>query len=308
MRPVRALVALLLAALALTALSACGSGDDRLSELQRRAEQTRHKLEARADRLRRRGGGRTRHKLEARADRLRRRVREVLANLEQAVPQATPETQSPATRGRTEQNEIEGFLTDVLGSVDRYWTRTLSAAGRPEPRVGYLWVRPGQAVGTGCGAPADEKAAFYCPNDDTIYFSEGLAARLWQGVARDFPGEQAGYGHAVGDFGVAYVVAHEYAHNVQNELGLFRLGQQQLGAKPFELQADCMAGLWGNSVYREGKLQPGDVEEAMSTATAAGDFDYKNAQHHGTPEERRAAWLAGDRGGAPTTCGRYVPT
>ena len=289
MRPGRLLVALLLAALALTALSACGSGDDRLSELQRRAEQTRQKLEARADRL-------------------RRRVREVLANLEQAVPQATPETQSPATRGRTEQNEIEGFLTDVLGSVDRYWTRTLSAAGRPEPRVGYLWVRPGQAVGTGCGAPADENAAFYCPNDDTIYFSEDLAARLWRGVARDFPGEQAGYGHAVGDFGVAYVVAHEYAHNVQNELGLFRLGQQQLGAKPFELQADCMAGLWGNSVYREGKLQPGDVEEAMSTATAAGDFDYNNAQHHGTPEERRAAWLAGYRSGDPTTCGRYVPT
>jgi len=44
---------------------------------------------------------------------------------------------------------------------------------------------------------ADENAAFYCPNDDTIYFSEDLAARLWRGVARDFPGEQAGYGHAV---------------------------------------------------------------------------------------------------------------
>src|SRR3954467_8491966 len=116
MRPVRALVALLLAALALTALSACGSGEDRLSELQRRAEQTRHQLEARADRL-------------------RRRVREVPASLEQAVPQATPETQSPATRGRTEQNEIEGFLTDVLGSVDRYWTRTLSGPRRrPPPR------------------------------------------------------------------------------------------------------------------------------------------------------------------------------
>jgi uncharacterized protein len=68
-----------------------------------------------------------------------------------------------------------------------------------------------------------------------------------------------------------------------------------------------MAGLWGNSVYREGKLQPGDVEEAMSTATAAGDFDVGNVQHHGTPEERRAAWLDGYRSGDPATCARYVP-
>jgi predicted metalloprotease len=289
MRPARALVALLLAAFALVALPACGSGDDQLSQLQQRAEKARDRLEARIERL-------------------RERARKVLADLEQAVPQATPETQSPETRGRTEQTQIEGFLTDVLGSVDRYWTRTLTASGRPEPRVVYVWVPPGRTVGTACGAPADENAAFYCPNDDTIYFSEVLAARLWEGVAQNFPGEQAGYGHAVGDFGVAYVVAHEYAHNVQNELGLFRLGQQELGAKPFELQADCMAGLWGNSVYREGKLQPGDVEEALSTATAAGDFDFNNAQHHGTPEERRAAWLTGYQSGDPTVCGRYVPT
>src|SRR3954468_18280709 len=287
MRPGRPLVALLLAALALTALSACGWGDARLSELQRRAEQTRHKLEARADRL-------------------RRRVREVLANLEQAVPQATPETQSPATRGRTEQNEIEGFLTDVLQSVDAYWTRTLSAAGRPEPRVGYLWVRPGDTVGTACGAPAGDDAAFYCPNDDTIYVAQQLAAELWQGIARNFPGERAGYGHAVGDFGLAYVIAHEYAHDVQQELGLYTQ-TPRTGVEPFELQADCMAGLWGNSVYRAGKLQPGDVEEAMSTAAAAGDFDYGNVQHHGTPQQRRAAWLDGFRHGHPAGCARYVP-
>src|SRR3954468_2778093 len=126
----RAVVALLLAAVALVALPACGSGADELSELQQRAETTRAKLEARAKT--------TRAKLEARAERLRRRVREVLADLEQAVPKATPATQSPETRGRTEQNQIEGFLTDVLGSVDRYWTRTLAAGGRPEPRVAYV--------------------------------------------------------------------------------------------------------------------------------------------------------------------------
>jgi predicted metalloprotease len=287
MRFARAAVAALLAAVCLTGLPACG-GDERLAELEQRAE-------------------RARERIRERIERARERVRETLDDLEQSVPRASPSTPAPESRGRTEANQVEAYLTEVITSVDRYWTRTLAEAGRAEPRVAYVWVPPGRVVGTGCGTPAGPDAAFYCPADDTIYFAQQLAARLWDGIADDFPGERAGYGNAVGDFGVAYVVAHEYAHNVQEELGLFRIGQE-FGAKPFELQADCMAGLWGNSVYREGRLQPGDVEEAMSTATAAGDFDIGNAQHHGTPEERRAAWLDGYRSGDPTVCGRYVPT
>jgi uncharacterized protein len=286
MRFARAVVTALLVVLSLTALPGCG-GDERLAELQDRAE-------------------RARDRVKERIERARERVREELDNLEQAVPRATPATQTPESAGRTEPNQVEAFLTEVITSVDRYWTRTLTEAGRPEPRVAYVWVPPGRVVGTGCGAPAGPDAAFYCPADDTIYFSQQLAARLWEGLADGFPGERAGYGNAVGDFGVAYVVAHEYAHNVQQELGLFQVGQE-FGAKPFELQADCMAGLWGNSVYREGRLESGDVEEAMDTATAAGDFDVGNAQHHGTPDERRAAWLAGYESGDPAVCARYVP-
>jgi predicted metalloprotease len=272
---------LCLAALAGTALAGCGGCDDLQQELRERTE-----------------------RLRAQVERLRDRVREALDELQQAVPRAS-QTQ-PATRGRTEPGTIDRFLTDVLGSVDAYWTQTLEAAGRPAPRVGYDWIPPGARVATACGAVADDAAAFYCPRDDVIYISEVFAARLWQGVSTDFPGEQAGYGHAVGDFGLAYVVAHEYAHNVQQELGLFTLPTQG-GSRPFELQADCMAGLWGNAVYRQGKLQPGDVEEAMDTALAVGDFDYANAQHHGTPEERRAAWLLGYESGDPSRCQRYLP-
>lgn len=262
-----------------TALSGCGS-EHPVRDLKERAEQAR--------------------------DRLKKRVQEALDDLQKAVPEATPQTQAPESRGRTETDRVEGFLLDVLQSVDRYWTRTLTAAGRPEPRVSYVWVEPGQILRTGCGVAADDSAAFYCPTDDTVYVAVVLAARLWRGIANDFPGERAGYGHAVGDFGLAYVIAHEYAHNVQQELGLYTQ-TPRTGVEPFELQADCMAGLWGNSVYREGKLQPGDVEEAMSTAAAAGDFDYGNLQHHGTPEQRRAAWLDGFRSGDPAVCARYVP-
>jgi uncharacterized protein len=273
----RLLLVLLVAAS--VALGGCGS-EHPIRDLRQRAEQAR--------------------------ERLKKRVEEVLTQLQQAVPEATPRTRTPASRGRTEASQVEGFLDDVLTSVDRYWTRTLTAARRPEPRVARVWVEPGEILRTGCGVAADDSAAFYCPTDDTIYVAVVLAARLWQGIAHDFPGERAGYGHAVGDFGLAYVVAHEYAHNVQQELGLYTQ-TPRIGVEPFELQADCMAGLWGNSVYREGRLQPGDVEEAMSTAAAAGDFDFGNLQHHGTPEQRRAAWLDGFRRGDPAVCARYVP-
>jgi predicted metalloprotease len=126
------------------------------------------------------------------------------------------------------------------------------------------------------------------------------------GGVRGLPGERAGYGRAAGDFGVPYVVAHEYGHNLQHELGLFTVGAAN-STKPFELQADCMAGAWGNSVYEQGLLEPGDIEEAVNTALAVGDFDVSAKNHHGTPQERRAAWLAGFRGGDASICRRYVP-
>jgi hypothetical protein len=121
------------------------------------------------------------------------------------------------------------------------------------------------------------------------------------------PGESAGYGRAAGDFAVAYVLAHEYAHNLQQELGVFD-NSVGAAAKPYELQADCMAGTWASSVYEQGLLEPGDLQEATDAALAVGDFDVGNAQYHGTPEERRDTLLTGFDSGDPATCSRYVPS
>ena len=276
----RLIVALLLVLLAGFA-PACGDADDlreRGEELRERAQQARDRAERSAKRV---------------VD----RVRAALDDLERAVPQATRDDQAPSSGDQ----RLEDYLTEVLRSVDAYWTRTLRGSGAPEPRVSFLWIPPGRAARSGCGAAADENAAFYCPADDTIFVGEELAANILRGTGRSFPGERAGYGKARGDFGLAYVIAHEYAHNVQQELGLARV-DPRYGVEALELQADCMAGLWGNSVYREGKLGAGDVEEAISTVLAAGDFDTSNPQHHGTPDERRAAWLAGYRSGDPARC------
>ena len=251
-------------------LAGCGSEEtrERVAQVREKAEE----LRKRAEELR---------------DELKQRVEETIAQIEQAIPAAGPLTEPP-TRGNS---SMQRFLTEVIEDVDRYWTTTLRAADLPEPRVGFVWVPPGRRAGTACGATADDGAAFYCPTDDTIYLAERFAERILE---------------RGGDFGVAYVVAHEYAHNVQQELGLFTAGRR-VAVKPFELQADCMAGAWGNSVYRAGKLEPGDVEEAMRTAYAVGDFDRLDPQHHGTPDERREAWLLGYRSGDPSTCQEFVP-
>src|SRR4051794_41496162 len=101
-----------------------------------------------------------RERAEKARERLKQRVQEVLDDLRKAVPEATPRTQPPASRGRTETTRVEGYLLEVLRDVDAYWTRTLEAAGRREPRVSYVWVEPGDILRTGCGVAADDSAAF----------------------------------------------------------------------------------------------------------------------------------------------------
>lgn len=291
---------LLLLAAAAVGLGGCG-GDELDRELDRardRAEELRDEVAAQVDRAR--------EQFEGRRERFGDRIDEILAELEPLFE--PPQRTSPRVRarGRTGTTTIDAFLTDLLRDIDAHWTRVFRAAGLPEPRVGYNWIPPGSAVFTGCGAPADDSAALYCPADDTIYVGQQFAADLYAGVLRGLPGEAAGYGQARGDFAVAYVLAHEYAHNLQQELGVFD-NSVSPNARPFELQADCMAGVWAYSVFAKGDLRDGDLEEAASAALAVGDFDVGNAQHHGTPEERREALVTGYESGDPSACRRYLP-
>ena len=284
------LTAVLAALLVLsTGLAGCGSGD---------VDQAREEVRERV--------AEARTEFREQRERVRKRIEAVLADIEKAIPEAPRTLPAGRSQGQTAPTEIGRFMTRVLENVDRYWTETLTSSGLPAPEVRYVWVDPGRQVATRCGAVANDSAAFYCPGDDTIYVAQQFASDLFQGVLQGLPGQDAGYGRAAGDFAVAYVIAHEYAHNLQQELGIFtRLRGAQ--ARPFELQADCMAGLWANSVYEQGLLEPGDLQEALNTALAVGDFEVGSEQHHGTPPERREAVLAGYESGEPAVCRRYVP-
>jgi predicted metalloprotease len=289
----RPLLALLVVLGAAGGVTGCGSDD-----AQSVADDVRQEVRERRERIE--------QDLRERRDRLRERIDEVLGELEQAFPRARTTNPQVQSRGSTEANTIDAYMTRVIDSVDKYWTRTLTASDLPEPRVTYSWVPPGGREATRCGIVADDSAAFYCPADDTIYVAQRFAAALWEGVASGLPGQQAGFGRAAGDFGVAYVIAHEYAHNLQQELGLFTIGRAN-SSKPFELQADCMAGAWGAAYFAEGHVSQEDIQEAINTALAVGDFDVSSRNHHGTPAERRAAWLAGFDSGDPAACRQFVP-
>ena len=215
----------------------------------------------------------------------------------------TPESAQPRT--------MEQFLTAVTTDVDAYWTKEFADSGLPEPRVTYSWIPAGMTTASACGGEGGstmgDSAAAYCSADDTIYISQKFATDIYDGALdHALPGSSQGYGRTVGDFAVAYIVAHEYGHQVQDELGLFERYGGQVPTMAFELQADCFAGTWAHSAYQENRLEQGDVQEALDAALAVGDFDASSPGHHGTPEQREEAWNSGFRTGDPSSCSEYL--
>ena len=202
---------------------------------------------------------------------------------------------------------MEQFLTAVTKDVDAYWTQIFESSGLPEPRVSYTWIPAGQTAASACGDALGDSAAAYCPGDDTIYISEQFAADIYSGALdQALPGSSQGYGGTTGDFSVAYIVSHEYGHQIQNELGLFDRYGQDVPTMAFELQADCYAGTWAKSAYDENRLEDGDLQEALDAALAVGDFDTSDPQHHGTPKQREDAWTTGFESGDPSACSSYL--
>lgn len=160
------------------------------------------------------------------------------------------------------------FIAVVLASTEDTWDRVFTALGRryEHPRL----VLFSDAVQSACGYNSAAVGPFYCPGDSKVY----LDLTFFNELSRRFG--------APGDFAQAYVVAHEVGHHVQNVLGISdKVSQLQARARReeanelsvrLELQADCLAGVWGYYANQErGFLEPGDVEEGMRAAAAIGD-------------------------------------
>jgi len=209
--------------------------------------------------------------------------------VEQASP---PQTQSAPTGAPTNDPQAE-FVAVVLASTEETWSRVFAAAGRQyrEP----VLVLFEDSVRSACGSASAASGPFYCPGDQKVY----LDLSFFRELDRRFG--------APGDFAQAYVVAHEVGHHVQNLLGINRQVQeaQQSGGSraganalsvQLELQADCLAGVWGHHANKKELLDPGDVDEGISAAAAIGDDRLTQGRvspdsfTHGTSQQR-ARWL-----------------
>ena len=180
-----------------------------------------------------------------------------------AVEQSAPPAHKPPA-----DDQMAQFVSKVLASTEDTWTDVFRASGKQyvEPKlVLFSGMTP-----TACGTGQAAMGPFYCPGDQKVY----IDLSFYRDLKDRFK--------APGEFAQAYVIAHEVGHHVQNQLGIsdqvHRAQQRASRAEAnalsvrMELQADCLAGVWGKRTdTMKGVLEPGDLEAALNAASAIGD-------------------------------------
>ena len=227
-----------------------------------------------------------------------------------APQQTTPgAAQQPVSSSPKEEERIQ-FVSFILDDVQQTWAQLLPKVDGQQYQDAKLAVFR-EAVNTGCGQAPAEVGPFYCPVDQKVY----LDLSFFDELAQRFG--------APGDFAQAYVIAHELGHHVQHLLGIEQRVKQMQESRPdaanqlsvaLELQADCFAGVWGNSTSQRKLLEQGDIEEGLGAASAVGD-DRIQAQAtgtirpdrftHGSSAQRSQWFRRGLESGDPNSCDTF---
>jgi predicted metalloprotease len=205
--------------------------------------------------------------------------------------------QTEQTEGReltAEEKEIGSFASTMFKLNEDTWNQIFIENGQEYDKPTMVLFYDN--VETGCGSATSASGPFYCPADRKVYMD-----------LRFFEELKSRFGAEGGDFAIAYVIAHEVGHHIQNLLGTSDKVRQLQAEKSeaeanklsvcLELQADFYAGVWAkhNSEY----LEAGDIEEALSAANAVGDDAIQSKmQGHVTPDsfthgtsEQRMYWF-----------------
>ena len=192
-----------------------------------------------------------------------------------------------------EEDQMAQFVSVVLKDTEVVWTKIFEESNNTYVNPKLVLFR-GQ-VESACGLASTASGPFYCPSDEKVYIDLSFCDQLKNQLG------------AYGDFAVAYVIAHEIGHHVQNQLGILqdveseksRLNKKeanQLSVK-VELQADFLAGMWAHYAQEMlNTLEAGDIDEAMNAAAAVGDDKLQkkyqgevvpDAFTHGTSAQRK---------------------
>lgn len=203
------------------------------------------------------------------------------------------------------------FSRAVLASTEDVWEAQFQRATLPTYGAAPgAYQRPTLVVFSdhvstdGCGNASSAVGPFYCPRDRKLYidpsFYDVLEKRL----------------KAPGDFAQAYVIAHEVGHHVQNLIGSTRVRKsgetENQTSVRVELQADCLAGVWGHSARASLSITDDDLREAVQAAHAIGDdalgHSNKDDYTHGTSAQRIRWFRRGFESGDPKQCDTFAVT
>ncbi|MRR21834.1 metalloprotease [bacterium] len=216
---------------------------------------------------------------------------------------ATEEPSGPV-QASEEENQMAQFVSVVLADTEEVWGKLFAEQGATYRTPTLVLFR--DQVQSACGYATAASGPFYCPGDEKVYIDLSFCDDL-----------RTKYG-AQGDFAVAYVIAHEIGHHVQNQMGILeevqaerqRLSEvraNQLTVR-LELQADFLAGVWAHHASQMfNSIEAGDIEEALNAASSIGDDVLQKKYQgrvvpdsftHGTAAQRsswlRKGWQTGD--------------
>ncbi len=234
-------------------------------------------------------------------------LEDILGQLQQAQPVNTVAQTLP----NTPPDEDAEFVSAILGTTETLWQEIFASADLTyEPADLVLFTG---STTSACGGATSAVGPHYCSLDQTIYIDLSFFEQL-----------QQRFGAQGGDFAEAYVIAHEVAHHVQNLIGVSDQVRQLSAQDPsrrnelsisLELQADCYAGVWANSLFqRENVLEPGDIEEGLDAAAAVGDDRIQESVTgridpeswtHGSSEQRVQWFTTGYETGDPNACNTF---
>ena len=230
---------------------------------------------------------------------------------DQAVGQGSTPTdiKQDCRTGEDANTRDDCRVVGVVNSVQKFWAGVFQNSNRTYQPVDTVFFT--DPMETGCGVASSAVGPFYCPPDKLVYIDLGF-----------FDDVKDQLGVEVTPFVQAYVIAHEYGHHVQDQLGVLdairgdRQGPESKAVRS-ELQADCYAGVWAANAVETGlieELTQADINSGLDAASAIGDDRIQQRTQgqvnpetwtHGSSEQRRRWFSRGYETGRPAACDTF---